>query len=59
VNVDPAILKGLKSLDRTMRSLLDISAEMLAHQQTLDNIAQKISQGEAVVGFYLSRLPLT
>ncbi|KIL67837.1 hypothetical protein M378DRAFT_122007 [Amanita muscaria Koide BX008] len=40
--------KALEELDLTMRELIDISSEMNAHEQSLDEIYQKIAQGEQI-----------
>ncbi|KAF8636024.1 hypothetical protein AX15_000184 [Amanita polypyramis BW_CC] len=40
--------KSLKELDQLMRGLLDVSAEMNAHEETIDTIYQLVARGEAV-----------
>ncbi|KAG6917463.1 hypothetical protein DXG01_002440 [Tephrocybe rancida] len=45
------IEKGLAELDRLMKDLIDIGAEMQAHEKVLDILAQKIAQGEVVENF--------
>jgi len=34
-----------------MKGLIDIGVEMQSHEQTLNDIAQKILQGEAIVNY--------
>ncbi|KAG6877751.1 hypothetical protein C0993_004254 [Termitomyces sp. T159_Od127] len=42
---------GLAELDKSMRSLIDISAEMQAHEEVLEDLAQKVGQGEVLENF--------
>ena len=41
--------QDLAELDKIMKGLIDIGVEMQSHEQTLNDIAQKILQGEAIV----------
>ncbi|KAG6896457.1 hypothetical protein C0992_008180 [Termitomyces sp. T32_za158] len=50
---------GLAELDKLMRGLIDISAEMQAHEKVLEDLAQKVGQGEVLenfIGHYLSNV---
>ncbi|KAG6890782.1 hypothetical protein C0995_003212 [Termitomyces sp. Mi166 len=42
---------GLVELDKLMKGLIDISAEMHAHEKVLEDLAQKIGQGEVLEDF--------
>jgi hypothetical protein len=50
--VRPTIRHGPRALPVLIKNveLIDIGVEMRSHQQTLDDIAQKIAQGEEIVG---------
>jgi hypothetical protein len=41
--------KWLADLDIIMKELIDIDEEMVAHEQTVDEIYQKLVQGERIV----------
>jgi hypothetical protein len=43
-------MKGLTELDLIMKNLIDIEAEMQSHEKTVNEIYQKVAQGEAIVG---------
>ncbi|KAG5715203.1 E3 SUMO-protein ligase nse2 [Termitomyces sp. T112] len=43
--------QGLAELDKLMRGLIDISAEMQAHEKVLEDLAQQIGQGEVLEDF--------
>ncbi|KAG6830696.1 hypothetical protein H0H92_015172 [Tricholoma furcatifolium] len=42
---------GLEELDRLMKDLIDISAEMQSHEKVLDELAQRVAQGEKLENF--------
>ncbi|GLB38458.1 putative zinc-finger of the MIZ type in Nse subunit [Lyophyllum shimeji] len=42
------VQEGLAELEQIMRDLIDISAEMQAHEKVLEELAQKVGQGEEV-----------
>ncbi|EGN92140.1 hypothetical protein SERLA73DRAFT_99710 [Serpula lacrymans var. lacrymans S7.3] len=42
--------EALAEVDIIMRDLLDIEQEMISHEETLDGIYQRLSQGEAIEG---------
>ena len=52
-------VKGLTELDIIMKDLIDIDEEMACHQRTVDDIRQKILQGEDIVsGTEISRFSI-
>jgi hypothetical protein len=42
-------MKGLTELDLVMKDLIDIEAEMQAHEKAVDDIHQKVARGEPIV----------
>ncbi|KAG6831003.1 hypothetical protein H0H87_006576 [Tephrocybe sp. NHM501043] len=45
------LVQGLEELDELMKDLIDISAEMQSHETVLDQLAQRIGQGEVLENF--------
>ena len=46
-------LKGIKDLDKVMRELIDVAADMNAHEMSLEDIHGRLVAGEEIVGISL------